>query len=686
MARGQDYQKYLLPERTLDKIVGEASGKICFEHIRDLSVFCKWYGSDGMQKAAELILSKAKDYGLTDARIERFEVDENTYYWMQKPWLAWNCELGELRMKAPLEKLITSYEADCPCVLVNSRNTDVEAEVVYVGSGTESKDYEGKDVGGKIVLAYGDPWEVSQMAVLDRGAAGILTALRLNLPGYTSNTIIQTRIKPWNKEKTRSSTFGFFLSTNQAREILNMLEKGEKVVVEAKVKAEVRVPGFHPGVVATIPGSTYPDEEIIFTAHLDHPRPGAHDNNSGCAVLLETARLINSLVSQKMIEPPKRTLRFYWNPHVWGAEMLFSTYPELLRKTIADINVDCVGLDQTKISSALTVVLPPYTRASYIGDIFGNILNYLLVNNNSEIGDLGYDPKVIDHDGTRNVLNGRTVPFSGYTDHVFFNSGNVGIPAVNLIDLPFGSHHSQNDKSDFLDPTQLKRYVVLAAAAAYAISSAGPGNCFDILDEVYHSGRARLEKERRLGKSLLRGASKKTLAENFKSAENLLVQSFKREEQALASTKIFIKDGNEAASHLGKLLNMLKMLGNECLNETREAYARKCMELKINAVEPSLTSEEMRLREIVPVPHPELKGTFGELNEYPVEKYQLKDIMPDEPFYYELFNLMDGHRNLLDIYRFVQAEALSAGYKGLTFPDILNFLRLLKEADVLVSY
>jgi hypothetical protein len=25
-------------------------------------------------------------------------VDKDTYYFMQKPWLAWNCQAGELRM------------------------------------------------------------------------------------------------------------------------------------------------------------------------------------------------------------------------------------------------------------------------------------------------------------------------------------------------------------------------------------------------------------------------------------------------------------------------------------------------------------------------------------------------------------------------------------------------------------
>jgi hypothetical protein len=72
-------------------------------------------------------------------------------------------------------------------------------------------------------------------------------------------------------------------------------------------------------------------------------------------------------------------------------------------------------------------------------------------------------------------------------------------------------------------------------------------------------------------------------------------------------------------------------------------------------------------------------------NDYPLEKYQFKDIMPDHPYYYELLNLMDGHRNMLEIIRFVQAEALSVNYEPLSYNQIKEYLGLLKEAGI-ISY
>ncbi|MEW5901544.1 MAG: M28 family peptidase [Acidobacteriota bacterium] len=674
LSSAQENTRELLAREVLQKFAGETSGKICLEHIRDLSVFNKWYGSSDMERAAAQIAAKAERYGLRDVRIEKFPVDEDTYYGMQKPWYAWNCDFGELRMIKPHHELISSYEANASCVLVYSRDSEVEAEVVYVGRGIEQRDYEGKDVKGKLVLATGNPDHVSKIAIFEKDAAGILSALGSARPGVPPTEVYQTTIRPWNDDRTKLSTFGFSLSSNQAKGLVDLLHNGEKVILRAKVKAQLRVPGYHPGVTAVVRGTTFPDEEIIFTAHLDHPRPGAHDNNSGCAVLLEVARLVQALVDQKIIEPPKRTLRFYWTPHVWGCDMLFETHPELFRKTIANINVDCVGLDQAKISSALTVVSPPFSRASYLPDVFNNFLNYVTLCSNSDMGRASYGPEIIDHDGSANVFHGRVVPWVDYSDHIFFNSGSVGIPGVMLIDLPFGSHHSQNDKFDLLDPTQLKRVAFLAAVSAYTIASAGPEEAAAIIDEVRGGGTIRLEADLRLAKSLLRRAEKASLSRRSESAQNLLRHAFARERQALSSTRIFVKNDKEASLHLTKALKTM---------EAREKEWRE--ELGLKAAEAVLTEIEKRLAASIPLPNPALKGTLGILNSYPADKYQYPKFSPMSAYFYELLNYMDGKRTLLEAIRAVEAECLSSHYQVFSPEDALEFAEALKR-DGVISY
>jgi hypothetical protein len=687
-ALAQLHQNEILPRTVMDTIAGEVSGKIAFEHIRDLGIYSRWYGSDDMEKAADFIVDRAGLYGLSDVRKERFPVDRDTYYWMQKPWLAWNCEIGELRILEPERRLIASYEANTTCVLVYSRDTDIEAEVIYVGKGVDPSDYEGKDLRGKVVLAYGNPWDVSKAAVFRYGAAGILSCPALGRPGPASTEIGQMRIKPWSEDGAKESTFGFSLSANQGNEMMRYLESGKKVLVKARIKAEVRVPGNHVGVTATIRGTDYPDEEIILTAHLDHPRPGAHDDNSGCATLLEVARTLNTLIAQKAIAAPKRTLRFYWTPHVWGLHMLFSKYPELLKKTLAGINVDCVGLDQMKFSTRFSVVLPPHSRASWLGDVMENTLDYVsLANNAAKWGLRKYGPEIIDHDGSQNVFWGRAVPFTGYSDHVFLNSGDVGIPTVMLIDMPFGSHHSQNDELELLDPTQLKRVCFLTAVSAYTIAAIGPEGSYRLIDEVYHKARIRLEHEMKLAKSILYRSPKERMEEDFGAVDNMVLHGFRREHQALHSTRVFAKGDAGVLNYVERMEAKIREFEKESradlsvFRQTRAAMPG----LGEGSLQPEYSPEENKMKRIVPKRNPELLGDFGSLNEYPVERYQLQSIMPDHPYYFELLSLMDGKRNMLDILRFVQAEALSVNYEPLSFDQVREYLGLLKEAGI-ISY
>ena len=104
-----------------------------------------------------------------------------------------------------------------------------------------------------------------------------------------------------------------------------------------------REPGAYDIATATIPGSDLRSEEIVFSCHLDHPRPGANDNASGCAAILEVARTLSKLVAEKRIAPPRRTIRFVWPPEVEGTLALLNGRPELASRIKAAVHLDMVG-------------------------------------------------------------------------------------------------------------------------------------------------------------------------------------------------------------------------------------------------------------------------------------------------------------------------------------------------------
>src|SRR5215467_1085434 len=83
-------------------------------------------------------------------------------------------------------------------------------------------------------------------------------------------------------------------------------------------------------VTATIPGSDpkLKEEEIAFGCHLDHQRPGANDNASGCATILEVARTLQKLFDKRQLARPARTIRFVFPPEIEGTLALLNGRPD----------------------------------------------------------------------------------------------------------------------------------------------------------------------------------------------------------------------------------------------------------------------------------------------------------------------------------------------------------------------
>ena len=99
-------------------------------------------------------------------------------------------------------------------------------------------------------------------------------------------------------------------------------------------------------VIATIPGTVYKDQSIIYGNHHDAWVNGASDPASGAAVLLETARTLSMLLKEGW--RPKRTIVFaLWDGEEFGlmgsTEWVEKHLPELQRGAAVYINSDNTG-------------------------------------------------------------------------------------------------------------------------------------------------------------------------------------------------------------------------------------------------------------------------------------------------------------------------------------------------------
>src|SRR3989454_9895743 len=96
----------------------------------------------------------------------------------------WSLRGGELWLLEPRRIKLGDVRETPTSVADNSPSADITAELVDVGEGTTESDFAGKDVSGKIVLAYGPIDKVKELACWARGAAG-------NISYYS------TRTDPW---------------------------------------------------------------------------------------------------------------------------------------------------------------------------------------------------------------------------------------------------------------------------------------------------------------------------------------------------------------------------------------------------------------------------------------------------------------------------------------------------------
>jgi carboxypeptidase Q len=101
---------------------------------------------------------------------------------------------------------------------------------------------------------------------------------------------------------------------DDADQLKAMIDEGQEVKATFDIDNRFRdEPISLYNVIATIPGSEFPDECVIVSAHLDswHQAQGTTDNGTGSATTMEAARILMAVGAK-----PKRSIRFC----LWGGE------------------------------------------------------------------------------------------------------------------------------------------------------------------------------------------------------------------------------------------------------------------------------------------------------------------------------------------------------------------------------
>jgi Zn-dependent M28 family amino/carboxypeptidase len=309
----------------------------------------------------------------------------------------------------PLEQYVAYDETQ-------QANSDVDAEIVYVGYGIEApeykwNDYKDTDVRGKVLLmlineppsndpnffkgkalTYYGRWTYKYEEAARKGAVGAILIHRTDMASY-----------PWEVVRNSNSGEKAFLRLEGAPalkvaswiqlDVANQLAQSAGLSLE-KMMQDAQSPSFHPvslpvrlkahmasrvrpfesnNVIAILPGSDtrLKDEAVIYTAHYDHLgiRPdlpgdniynGANDNATGCGILLEIARAYSEAMQR-----PRRSILFASvtaeEQGLLGSEYLGKHPPVPASKISLDLNYD----DVPPLGSPEEVEVPGAERTTF---------------------------------------------------------------------------------------------------------------------------------------------------------------------------------------------------------------------------------------------------------------------------------------------------------------------------------
>jgi aminopeptidase YwaD len=455
--------------QTCELIWQACSGEAAWQAVSDLSRYHRIQASPGYRQAAQWLHQRLVEAGL-ESEILSYPADERTNFWAWSSFLEWDCTSATLHLVAPEEEAseLANFRASPISVIQRSAPFAGEAELVLLEDGLEESEYDGLDVSGKVVLTRGDLRRVWELAVEQRGAAGIVfDGMRPVPPVRPEGDLADIRqyTSFWWLAGD-APCFGFVLTPRQGQALRRLLKDGgEPVRVRANVDSRL-YDGAMEVVSATIPGQQ--DEEIVVVAHLCHPVPSANDNASGTAAALEAARTLKHLVGSGQLPAPRRTIRFLWLAEMNGSLAYLAGREAELERMVAGVNLDMVGEDQEQTGAAWLIERPPDAAASFAPDLLARLRDEFP----RLRGMTGVSPSHTGM-GVYPLYRQAEVPFSGGSDHFVFSDPSVGVPMPMLIQWPDRFYHTAADTPDRTDPESLARAATLAAAYAYWLATAG---------------------------------------------------------------------------------------------------------------------------------------------------------------------------------------------------------------------
>ena len=656
----------LLSPPILEALDQELSGVAAKDHVAHLAQLHRVPASPGFHEAVEYVIARAKAAGLNDAHVETFSGDGRAWFGTLHGNRGWRVEGGTLDEVSPQHRRISAFDDVRLSVADNSETADVTAELVDVGSGSRAADYQGRDVRGKLVLCDATPGVCHRLAVEERGAVGLVS--------YNSN-----QPSAWWRDdqdlirwghldaRGRKNTFAMMISVREARSLRDRLAAGGRITMHAVVKArnDDRLP--YETVVATIPGSDASAGDIVFSCHLDHQKPGANDNASGCSANLEIARTLKTLVDAKRIPPPVRTIRFIWPSEMTGTIAYLTKYPEIASRIRAAVHLDMVGGDPFITKSILHVTRSPWSIATVTDDVEEVFGRYVIEGAFRAAGDGEMEHAIRSAGGAKDAFWADITPYESGSDHWIYQEGAFAIPSIYLRDHPDIYIHTTKELPDNIEPTKIKRSAFIAAASGYYLATIPDGGAA-LLGLTYANAQERIAEDARRAVAMARDERMKA------EAANIIGEGVQREQRRLRSLERFTTVNERTNAHVDDLVSAIGDAGKGVAKTFMSAAEADAWQRAGFRMEMAATDRR------VPVRNAAVKGPLDLGGDWLVDKgvtgaLAIASVPRSGDITYEIVNFIDGSRTIGEI-----RDAVSAEFEPVDLKAVAEYVDALARA------
>ena len=670
------FQWTFLPAAQMDEIVGESSGETAFNHSLAMAGFNRDRQPEEYKTTfleAQYVLGRLKTYGFADAEIVRY-----------KGGKTWDGIKGELWEISPNRRKLASYTDLRAMLAAGSNSADVEADLVWMEEGP-AKDLLDLDFEGKIVVTSGSVYSAHQIACLQKGAAGVISFI-------SPRPLIDPLAIPWSGVRGSSSKpakFAFFLPPREGHLLRNRLRRGEKIRVHAVVESNMEDYEIQ-DVVCSIPGTDTNAQEIIFSAHLfeGYTKQGANDNISGCAAILDMARTLKVLIDQGRLPRPRRTIRFLWAPEFSGTIPWVNAHKDLMEKTLCNINLDMVGLELLRTHAFMTLLRTTFGNAHYINDVMENYYRFVGESNRTYVTnsfDQSFPFRMVSPSGSEDPFIYYMGTHHGASDHEVFNDWGVGVPGVIMNTWPDRWYHTSEDRTDKMDPTQMKRVVIIGAAAAYTIASADEEMAFRIGAEIVSNAANRISHQLARGIEETQRAKAEGLKSAYRKGRAYVEAAALCELETIRSLAELAVDQTGFLKSLVSLLDAVSSCEKLSLSVLEAHMVKRAASLGLKPVSLKRSDQETQAAMIFPISTDKVRvDGYGGYRKAINKARAAIDIPRSNRRFSraasEIQLLCNGRLSVLDILKMVNTQFR----EETTIDQILSHLELLEEAGLIV--